>query len=124
VERARGAIVTFLTSLWFHYKFQLGSISNLYAVTSMFAISIKTDRESSRDVIPEPYLENPPVRVLLLAGQKRQCPRVAACFFKNYRALENRIHAGDVSWDYDGVCSIGRLDLGAILSSVMWASGS
>jgi hypothetical protein len=119
VERARGAIVTFLTSLWFHYKFQLGSISNLYAVTSMFAISIKTDRESSRDVIPEPYLENPPVRVLLLAGQKRQCPRVAACFFKNYRAPENRIHAGDLSWDYDGVCSIGRLDLGPGPSSVV-----
>jgi hypothetical protein len=42
VERARGEIVTFLTSLWLHYKFRLGSISNLYAVTPMFAISVDT----------------------------------------------------------------------------------
>jgi hypothetical protein len=41
-------------SLWLHYKFRLGSISNLYAVTPMFAIAVDTDRESSRNVIPEP----------------------------------------------------------------------
>jgi hypothetical protein len=68
VERARGEIVTFLMSLWHHYKFRLGSISNLYAVTPMFAISVDADRESLRDVIPEPYLEKPAVRVSLLAS--------------------------------------------------------
>ena len=68
MERARGEIVTFLMSLWLHYKFWLGSISNLYAVTPMFAIAVDTDRESSRDVIPQPYLEKPGVRVSLRAS--------------------------------------------------------
>ena len=40
-------------------------------MTPMFAMSVDTDRESSRDVIPDPYLEKPAVRVLLLANRKR-----------------------------------------------------
>ena len=68
MESARGEIVTSLTSLRLHYKFRLGSISNLYAATPMFAMSVDTDRESSRDVIPEPYLEKPAVGVSLLAS--------------------------------------------------------
>ena len=67
VERARGVIVAFLTSLWLHYIFRLESISNLYALTPMFAISVDTERESSRNVIADPYLEKPAV----LARRKR-----------------------------------------------------
>ena len=83
----------------------------------MFAVPVDMDCESSSNVISEPYLEKP-VRPLFFEGRKRYCPRAANCFSKNYGAVENRIHTGDLSCDYDGICSIGRLDLDPVPASV------
>ena len=90
----------------------------------MFATPVNMDGESSRDVTAKSYLEKPAIRVLLVASRKRKrnwSPGVAIGPSANQGTLQNCTRIGILSHDYDGVCSVGCLDLDSILASV--ASG-